>query len=258
MKARIGAAVCAFVALTALFYAAFASLDEAEAEKAQSRSPVAAVSPPIAQQLAAASQAAASHNPARIVAGRLQALARCEQQPQNCNLDNSDPRAAHFDLGRRMAAELGHLAMLARAGARMDEVDGAGIARNHMQNENGHVQEAALELMSALPPDSANADAILTALQQGHDAQIYAQAMRELQRYPDSGVRSRVESTLVETLQTGGHFAGQAVAQDILPFLDSGNVARFQELAEQLPPGSAKRRLLEGTLQEFRLRQSGG
>ncbi|TCS35737.1 hypothetical protein EDC30_10936 [Paucimonas lemoignei] len=260
MKHRMWAVPAAFLIVTGLFYAAFSAAGSSGSEETGPSQPVAsgtaaAAAPSSGGQ--AAGLAAFNQGPAKVAMQRLQALAQCEQQPQQCDLDDSDPRASHFDLGRRVATELNNLAVLARAGA-LGEVDGGSIARRYMQNEDGHIQEAALSLISALPANSANVDPILSALQQGHDAQIYSQAMRELVRYPDEGSRSRVENTLIETLQTGGHFAGQVVAEEILPFINSGNLARFQELAGQLPPGSAKRRLLEGTLSEFVQRQSGG
>ncbi len=262
MKYPAWTVAAAFVVVTGGFYAAFSRLDR------QGEEAVAAVAAAAAQRPAAAavmSQPVAQgdvqafrRGPAVVAAERLQALAQCDEaQPQQCRLDDSDPRAAHFDLGQRVTKELAILAALARRNA-LGDVDGNGIARRSMQYEDGHVQEAALDLMSALPPNSANVDVILDTLQRGHDAQIYTQAMRELVRYPDQAARSRIESTLMETLQSGGHFAGQAVAQEIMPFLNSSNLPRFQELAQQLPPGSAKRRLLEGTLEEFKQQQSGG
>jgi hypothetical protein len=257
MKHRAWVVLSAFVVVTGIFYLAFSSRDENAGEETVQRPAVAAASTPPVNGKQEMASPAFNRGPAQVSASRLQALAKCEQQPQQCGLDDSDPRAAHFDLGQRLAKELGNLAALARIGA-LGDVDGGSIARRNLQYEDGHVQEAALSLISTLPPDPANVDAILAALQRGHDAGIYGQAMQELLRYPDEAARSRVENTLIETMQTGGHFAGQTVAQEILPFLNNGNLARFQELAEQLPPGSAKRKLLEGTLVEFEQRQRGG
>jgi hypothetical protein len=47
------------------------------------------------------------------------------------------------------------------------------------------------------------------------------------------------------------------VAENIVPFLNAGNVGRFEQVARQLPPGARQQALLR-SLRDFELQRRGG
>lgn len=184
---------------------------------------------------------------------RLEACSRTS----SCGFKETDPRNAELETGRRIAAELRRLAESVTPGAATNAAAGE-FARRYVEHPDGHVQEAALQIMSRMEPDPRNLDVTLRALKSTHDAGIFQQAMQEFQRYPDAAARRQIDEVLMTTLKTGGHYAGQQVAMDLLPLLSPANVARYQAVLAELPADSGKAKYLSRTLEEYQRRQSGG
>lgn len=208
---------------------------------------------PAAQMTATGGPATAAPLATTALRRQLDALAQCEQT-QSCPVDNRDPYASDYRRGQQMAALLDQLRAQAGAGADADALRQTAWA--YLSWPDGHVQSAALALLSALPPAPANVPALTAALQDSFDAPLMRQALAEFSRYPEQA--EALTPFFTELLRTGSLFAGQEVAKGLLPFLTAGNVGRYHALLAELDPQSGKARDLKAVLAEFGQRQRGG
>lgn len=183
---------------------------------------------------------------------QLDALAQCDQT-QSCPVDHRDPYASEYRRAQAMAALLDQLRQNA---ATADPTTLRDTAWTYLNWPDGHVQSAALALLSALPPVPENVPALTQALQDSFDAPLMRQALAELARYPAQA--DALTPFFMEMLRTGSLFAGQEVAKGLLPFLTPGNVASYQQLLPTLDPQSAKARDLKAVLAEYGRQQEHG
>lgn len=216
---------------------------------------------PLATPGTAAASVTTNVSPASL-GQQLDALARCEQT-QSCPVDNHDPYAAEYRRHQAMAALLDQL----RAGTDLNDANPNAVNKNgadHLRQlawqylgwPDGHVQSAALRLLSALPPVPENVHTLTGALKSSFDAPLMRQALAELGRYPEQA--DAMAPFFIDMLSTGSLFAGQEVARGLLPFLTPANVGQYQALLARLEPQSAKARDLKAVLAEFEQRQANG
>jgi len=170
----------------------------------------------------------------------------------NCPGPETDSRAMHFRAVAEMAARLKAL------NERADPATRQALAREYIGFPDGHVQAAALALAASTPPDAQTAQATLAALKATHDAELYRQAFAVLAQWQRAGLGSGMDDVFTHTLRQGGLHAGQAVAENLLPFLNDQNVSHYQALAAQLPEGSARRLALQQVVQEYGRLRTGG
>lgn len=206
---------------------------------------------------ASIAQSATSKAPAlqmQTVIQQLARLAHCEQDHSCPPESKTDPYAADFARNQQMQALLAQLTQTASQPAASSALHRVAIEYLHWPD--GHVQSAALTLLSALPPEHGNVAIITQALQQSFDAPLMRQALQELTRYPEQ--KKELQPFLSQVMQTGSFYAAQEVAKRLLPFMTPETVASYQTLLSQLDPQSTKAQMLAATLKEYQLRASGG
>ena len=184
----------------------------------------------------------------------LAALETCEGKAA-CPEAGSDPYAAEYERNRKMAALL---RSLTKETGETPEAREAlrKVAAKYLSWPDGHVQSAALDILSGLPPNPENVRIIVMALDQTFDAPLMRQAMDELGRYPDREAQMR--PFLSDLLLRGSIPVSQEVARDLLPLLNDQNATDYAELQASLDPESAKAEILAGVLKEFHMRSQGG
>ncbi len=187
----------------------------------------------------------------------LEKLKACSKGISDCNLPQSDPRIAELELGQRIAKTIDSITLISQASTE-DISQYHEVAQEFVKHPDGHVQEAALELMATLQPNPDNVTALLDGLSNTHDAAIYRMSIMEFSRHDDPQLKTQIDTLLINTLKTGGHFAAQEVAKDILPLLTKDNVEQYRKVATELPANSAKAKALKANLEEFDMQRSGG
>lgn len=169
---------------------------------------------------------------------------------------NTTPREYDFEIGARMKETLLSLSDLAQEkGLRGDDL--SGIAREGLENPDGHVKEAALHLMSTQDPSPANRDAILAHVIADYDGTLIEHGMLELMRV-DPGGSPATHSALAESMAHGAPFVAQAVADGIGPFINEATYAHYERQLAQLDRASQVHRSLDAALRDYRLRTTGG
>lgn len=180
----------------------------------------------------------------------LQQLRRC-YFADSCGFPETDSRSAHFAAAHAIVAQLRALpqdASPAELGA---------LAREFLAFPDGHVQAEALRLAAQLPPDAATVGSVIAALADSHDALLFKKALPVLDRWQQLGLNAGLDDLMLGTLRTGGLFAAQTVAENLLPFVNQANHGQYQALLAELPEGS-RRQALQHSLREYRLQRSGG
>jgi hypothetical protein len=131
------------------------------------------------------------------------------------------------------------------------------LARELLGFPDGHVQAAALALAAKLPPAAETVAAAVSALGQSYDAVLLEKAYPVLRQWQQLGLTAGYDDMLVGLVHTGGWQAAQSVAENLGPFLNAGNVARFEQVARELPPGARQQALLR-SLRDYELLRRGG
>jgi len=184
----------------------------------------------------------------------LSQLLHCDQN-KSCPQDNSDPRASSILRGKLLSEKLDEYVDLHLQYDYFDQ-QSIELVKQFLNYPDGHVQQQAINLMSAQEPNLELASLLITELETSFDAKIVRQSLKELQRYPE--LSSEIQQLFYQVLTTGSFYAGEELATNILPYLNSSNLGFYTELADSLPQNSAKERALRSNIEEFLLRQSGG
>jgi len=181
-------------------------------------------------------------------------LFNCDKN-NNCPQDNSDPRASSVLLGKLMSEKLKKYTELHLQHDFFDQ-QSINLTEQFLVHPDGHVQQEAINLMSAQEPNLELASLLISELENSFDAKIIQQSLKELQRYPE--LSDDIQSTFSSILTTGSFYAGEELATNILPFLNSSNISHYIAVTDSLPQNSAKVRALRSNIAEFLLRQGGG
>lgn len=196
--------------------------------------------------LSAGRQALAQPHPAQALRG----LKTCYFQG-NCQLAGPEGLDEHFADSRAIVEQLKRLS---ETGSAAEQAD---WARELIGFPDGHVQAAALALAARLPPAAETVAATVAALRESYDAVLLRQAYPVLQQWQQLGLTAGYDEMFLQLVHTGGWQAAQSVAENIGPFLNAGNVARFEQIVGQLQPG-ARQDALKRALRDYQLLRSGG
>ncbi|KQW45531.1 MULTISPECIES: hypothetical protein [unclassified Roseateles] len=180
----------------------------------------------------------------------LRTLTKC-YAANSCRLTRGEGMDEHFEVVRLL---LGQLDRLAAQGTQAEQ---AAWARELLAFPDGHVQAAALALAARLPPSAETTGAAVAALARTYDAVLLAKAYPVLQQWQQLGLTSGYDDMFIGLVHTGGWQAAQSVAENIGPFLNAGNVGRFEQVARQLQPGVRQQALLR-SLRDYELQRRGG
>ncbi|MFT7776260.1 hypothetical protein [Roseateles sp.] len=180
----------------------------------------------------------------------LRALQQC-YAANACRVSSREGMDEHFEV------VVGVLQQLERLAAQGSTAEQVAAVRELLAFPDGHVQAAALALAAKLPPSAETVSAAVAALGKSYDAVLLNKAYPVLQQWQQLGLSSGYDDMFAGLVHTGGWQAAQSVAENVGPFLNAGNVSRFEQVARQLPPGARQQALLR-TLRDYRLQQSGG
>ena len=190
----------------------------------------------------------------KLLTEELSQLLHCDQN-KSCPQDSSDPRASSILLGKLLSEKLNEYVDLHLQYDYFDQ-QSIELTKQFLNYPDGHVQKQAINLMSAQQPNLELASLLINELETSFNAKIIRQSLKELQRYPE--LSSEIQQLFYQVLTTGSFYAGEELATNILPYLNTSNVGFYTELADSLPQNSAKERALRSNIEEFLLRQSGG
>lgn len=180
----------------------------------------------------------------------LRTLTQC-YAANSCRLTRGEGLDEHFEVVGLLLQQLERLA------AQGSPAEQAAWARELLAFPDGHVQAAALALAARLPPSADTVAAAVSALGKTYDAVLLAKAYPVLQQWQQLGLSSGYDDMFLGLVHTGGWQAAQSVADNIRPFLNAGNVGRFEQVARQLQPG-ARQQALARALRDYQLQQQGG
>lgn len=180
----------------------------------------------------------------------LRAIVRCHAA-DSCHFTRGEGLDEHFEVAARLVQQL------ERLGAEGSPAEQAAWARELLAFPEGHVQAAALALAAKLPPSAETVAAAVSALGKSYDAVLLRQAYPVLKQWQQVGLNSGYDDMFVNLVHTGGWQAAQSVAENVGPFLNAGNVGRFEQVARQLQPGARQQALLK-SLRDYQLQLQGG
>ncbi len=176
---------------------------------------------------------------------RLHALSNCYES--GCVPENTEGRDRYFEIGQRIRKELIVMSRAVKKDHFQDEQISE-IAREFLQNSDGHVKAAALELISTQSTSSENLQAILNGVILDSDPELIEQGFIQLSRYNYSYDRIQINQAVEETLLHGSPFVAQKIAEQIYSILDETSYPFYTQLASQLDDDSNVKNILVGML----------
>ncbi|MBB5211059.1 hypothetical protein [Microbulbifer hydrolyticus] len=231
---------------------------ESAGQPTQAAQPAAAEPSPqrVATESSTALAAVAPEQNARIeqrerAAAEILSLLSCDET-DSCPQDNSDPRAGFFLQGEMLIAQLRDFDR-EFAGTAGFDAQLAELIAELLAHKNGHVQAEAVDFMAQQEPNRRSAQALISALVDTADGKLFAKALPELARYPS--LETEVRDLYEYTLRSGSLSASRALAQNLGPYLNQGNIGFYSALAQQLPGQAAKTRYLKATLEAYERRE---
>lgn len=175
----------------------------------------------------------------------------------SCNLPSNDPRMADYLAGQIMAEALREISAVLQNGLSLEA--GASVAAlDALAFPDGHVQAAAIDLLSTLPAQSQNVFPLLEVIEDNHDAKVVVAAMLELQRYRGLGYQQAFDEVFSAAMIKGSPYVSEKVAESLLPFLTEENIDHYLGFLPELPLQSGTRESLSVVLEEYALMHTGG
>lgn len=178
-------------------------------------------------------------------------------ESETCDFPQTDPRSYELAVGKKMQ----ELLKAYRTNFAKDPSNRqltATLAREYIESTDEFVQEAAMELMSELPPSEENLKALTESLTNTSDPLLVEQAMSEMKRYMGTSSEILVHQYLADLLGRGAVFSSEKAVRGLFGFINSNSYPTYSELARTLPAGSSVGRDLRALLEEYRRQQTGG
>ncbi len=173
-------------------------------------------------------------------------------ETQNCNLDQSDPRAYDFAVGRKIAEKLREAHQKYKNDPELEK-----LAREFIKSEDGFVQAAALDILKDFPILSENLESVVQGIQESTNPLIVELSLPYLEQFLGSQSEPQVHKALNEML-TGAHLVSMSVSENILKFINVRSYPFYMQKLIQMNPQTKAYQNLKSALKEFELQQIGG
>lgn len=196
--------------------------------------------------------------PEATISDKLKKITDIEEcyQSFTCPFPQTDPRAYDLAVGRELAKNIKNLHNEYRGNPKAEYLlKELGI--KFFKNENGFVQEAALNILKDFNPDQEILQALMEGLENTYNPKITELSLPELEKYLGSENETQVHG-LLEKLILGAHFSGETTSAQILRFINESSYGFYKNLLKTLPVGSKNHQNLKSALSEYEKRQSGG
>jgi hypothetical protein len=185
----------------------------------------------------------------------IEKVAACYEK--DCGKTTQDPRTDYYNLGQELKQKLNLFVSYVIQNKLQDaSIQNLGI--KFLAHSDGHVQEAALDLLATQATSPESLEAILQNIIKGIDAELIHQALLELQRYSSLEDQEKIRLTLGEALNHGTPFVALAIADRMNLVLNSQNRAYFKNLMTELDPHSRIYQSLKVSIQEFDRKSQAG
>jgi len=165
----------------------------------------------------------------------------------SCHLPDSNSREAHFYLRDQIVKE-GQWFLEHSAGSPEQEKRSRDAASRLLAYPEEQVQGLALRWLQHLPPEPATIDLLESNLSDMVDPELARLAMQELSRHINTPDENRALDLVEKLLFEGSIFASREVARSANLVASNGNRGRVERWISELPPSSAKVRLLRESL----------
>lgn len=186
----------------------------------------------------------------------LEELKKCYNS-EACPFSKKDSRAYEIEIGQRLKDALNKLTQWVRAN-HIESAEVSKMAREYLENEDGYVKKAALDLISTQPPSSENLQAVLDHSLNSNDSNLTGQSLMEVQKYQSDEDMAKINQVLSEIMTTGSFMVKNRVAELISTHLNPKNVDYFENYSRTLPLDNPVRTYLNAAINEYRRSQMGG
>lgn len=192
----------------------------------------------------------------KLAATELKSLMGCYYS-ESCDFPNNDPRQYKLEVGQKIKSKLHQAHLRIQRQQEPKPENWATLSAQALTIEDGHVKQAALEVLSNLEPNPEAFEKILKEVLGYHDASLIPLAMAELQKYEGTGQKQKIYATLAQVLQTGSLMVRKEVINHLDPWLNKKSLPYFETALKNLNPDSNIHSSLYKMIKEYQ-RQSTG
>ncbi|MCJ8277114.1 MAG: hypothetical protein MJK18_09755, partial [Bdellovibrionales bacterium] len=178
-------------------------------------------------------------------------------QTQDCDFPNKDPSEYNYSVGQEIKKQLNKAYKRILRGEETRISYWSQEAIKSLKVSDGHVKEAALEVISTQPPSPQAFEKLLTDVIEYHDPLLIAQALAELQKYQEPQYQVRIYQTLSKVLNSGSLLVKKEIVYNIVPFLNKQSLPYFQDSLKKMNPSSNVHTVLFKILKDYRTQQTG-
>lgn len=188
-------------------------------------------------------------------------LELCLESRNPCDIAQTEPRSSDIWVSDRAVRELQGLRLAFSQLSLEDQEsvrkDLSAVTEWALNFTDDAVREEGLRLSRfSLEPDQ-RVHAVIASLKESVSAPLYDVGLSILRESKDISTKDQVDF-YVETIQTGGYYASEEVARQILPYLNDENIVRFVDLRNKLPAESNTAVYLNENIKEYRMIAQGG
>lgn len=176
---------------------------------------------------------------------------------ETCPFPNRDPREYKLSVGQAIKKKLKSAYGRLIKNEEQQTQYWLQMALKSLSVDDGHVKEAALEVISTQEPNNEAFDKILNDIINYHDPLLIAQAMAELQKYQGQSYQTKVYQSLSQAMQTGSLMVKKEIVQNLVPFMNPQSLPFFQSALDKMNPKSNVHTALYKLIKDFKAQQTG-
>lgn len=181
---------------------------------------------------------------------RIEALMSCAKAPLECpfNFENIELHEQVYNIGSEILDEFSLYKTELDSGKK-DIAKASELIRSMLQYPDERVKLEALKFTNEKNLDfDSLLNNLLDQLEDAVDPQLIAEALQGLQKYINTPYEVEILNFVEQVLMHGSYQASRQMAEMAYMLMSEGNRARFESMAQELPPNSLKRELLETSL----------
>lgn len=188
-------------------------------------------------------------------------LELCLEARNPCDIPQTEPRSSDIFVTDQAVRELQGLRMAFSQLSPQDQeslrADLAPATQWALSNSDDNIREEGMYLARVVLPPEERVQSVIASLKESVSGPLYDIGLGILRENKDV-LRREQEDFYVETMKTGGFYASEEVARQILPYLNDENIVRFVDLRSQLPAESSTATYLGDNIKEYRMISQGG
>lgn len=180
-------------------------------------------------------------------------------QKDDCDYSQADPRAYDLAVGQDLKNKLQELKQQVIE-ENLDDPLIEQIALQYLAVPDGHVKEAALDLLLTQDPSETGLEIVLDEVFGFYDSRLVAGGISYINNFSNLSpeLELRISVVVRKAITQGSPNLAREITKNLLSLLNDSNYQQYQAMLAELSPRSREFRQVQAALSEFSRRRQGG